>query len=102
MKIDRLIGIITLLLRQDKVTAPELAERFEVSRRTINRDIEALCRAGIPLVTTQGYGGGISIAGEYKIEKSLQHCQVVNSKMTKNTPSHIVKRGIHRLLDCVD
>lgn len=71
MKIDRLIGIITLLLRQDKVTAPELAERFEVSRRTINRDIEALCRAGIPLVTTQGYGGGISIAGEYKIEKSL-------------------------------
>ena len=62
MKIDRLIGIITLLLRQDKITAPELAERFEVSRRTINRDIEDICRAGIPLVTVQGYGGGISIA----------------------------------------
>ena len=40
MKIDRLIGIITILLGQDKVTAPELAKRFEVSRRTINRDIE--------------------------------------------------------------
>lgn len=71
MKIDRLIGIITLLLQRDKITAPELAERFEVSRRTINRDIEDICKAGIPLVTTQGYGGGISIADGYKIEKSF-------------------------------
>lgn len=71
MKIDRLIGIITILLLQDKVTAPELAERFEVSRRTINRDIEDICKAGIPLVTMQGYGGGISIADGYKIDKSL-------------------------------
>lgn len=71
MKIDRLIGIITLLLQRDKITAPELAERFEVSRRTINRDIEDICKAGIPLVTTQGYGGGISISDGYKIEKSF-------------------------------
>lgn len=71
MKIERLIGIITILLQQDKVTAPVLAERFEVSRRTINRDIEDICMAGIPLVTTQGYGGGISIADGYKIDKSL-------------------------------
>ena len=62
MKIDRLIGITMLLLQKGKVTAPELAERFEVSRRTISRDIEDICRAGIPLVTVQGYGGGISIA----------------------------------------
>ena len=59
MKIDRLIGIITILLQNDKVTAPELARRFEVSKRTINRDIEDICKAGIPIVTTQGYGGGI-------------------------------------------
>lgn len=71
MKIDRLIGIITILLQKDQVTAPELAERFEVSRRTINRDIEDICRAGIPLVTTQGYGGGISIAEGYKVDHSL-------------------------------
>ena len=43
MKIDRLIGILSILLQEEKTTAPELAERFEVSRRTINRDIEALC-----------------------------------------------------------
>lgn len=71
MKIDRLIGIITILLQKDKATAPELAKRFEVSRRTINRDIEDICKAGIPLITTQGYCGGISIAEGYKIDKSL-------------------------------
>ena len=71
MKIDRLIGIITLLLRNDRVTAPELAERFEVSRRTISRDSDAICRAGIPVITEQGYGGGIRIAEGYKDRKSV-------------------------------
>ena len=51
MKIDRLIGILSILLQQEKVTAPYLAEKFEVSRRTINRDIEDICKAGIPIVT---------------------------------------------------
>ncbi len=53
MKIDRLIGILSVLLQQEKITAPELAERFEVSRRTINRDTEDLCKAGIPIRTMQ-------------------------------------------------
>ena len=65
MKIDRLIGILSILLQKEMVTAPELAEHFEVSRRTINRDIEALCQAGIPIQTTQGVGGGISIMSGY-------------------------------------
>lgn len=71
MKMERLMGILTVLLRQEQVTAPALAARFEVSRRTINRDIDDLCRAGIPLVTTQGFGGGISIAEGYRIDKTL-------------------------------
>ncbi|MCM1064208.1 MAG: YafY family transcriptional regulator [Eubacterium sp.] len=71
MKIDRLIGILSLLLQKDTVTAPYLAEHFEVSRRTINRDIEDLCRAGVPVVTRQGIGGGISIMDNYKISKTL-------------------------------
>ena len=70
MKIDRLIGILSVLLQKDSVTAPYLAEQFEVSRRTINRDIEDLCRAGIPIVTRQGAGGGISIMENYKIERA--------------------------------
>jgi len=71
MKIDRLLGIVMILLQKDKVTAPYLAEKFEVSRRTINRDIEDLCIAGIPIVTVQGGKGGISIAEGYKVDKSV-------------------------------
>lgn len=71
MKIDRMIGIIIVLLQNKKVTAPYLAERFEVSKRTINRDIEDICKAGIPIVTMQGATGGITIADGYKIDKTL-------------------------------
>lgn len=71
MKIDRLIGILSILLQQEKVTAPYLAEKFEVSRRTISRDIEALCRAGIPVVTEQGAGGGISVMNACRLDRAL-------------------------------
>lgn len=71
MKVDRLIGILALLLQREKVTAPELAARFEVSRRTIGRDIDALCCAGIPVVTAQGAGGGISLMEGYSVDRGL-------------------------------
>jgi predicted DNA-binding transcriptional regulator YafY len=71
MKLDRLIGILTVLLQHDKTTAPELAKRFGVSRRTILRDIDALDLAGIPIVTTRGGDGGISIMDGYKINKNV-------------------------------
>ena len=71
MKIDRLIGILSILLQQEKVTAPYLADKFEVSRRTINRDIEDICKAGTPVVTSQGQNGGISIMDGYRMDKTL-------------------------------
>lgn len=71
MKIDRLIGILSILLQKDKVTSAELAKKFEVSRRTIIRDIEDISKAGIPIVTSQGQGGGISIMDGYKIDRTL-------------------------------
>ena len=71
MKIDRLIGILSILLQKEKTTAPELAEKFEVSRRTINRDIEDLCKAGIPIRTAQGTGGGISIMDGYRMDRTI-------------------------------
>ncbi|MDE7222908.1 MAG: YafY family transcriptional regulator [Acetatifactor sp.] len=71
MKVDRLVGILAMLLQRDTMTAPELAEHFEVSRRTINRDIESLCKAGIPICTRQGVGGGISIMEDYRLERML-------------------------------
>ena len=71
MKIDRLIGILSILLQEEKITAPELAKKFEVSRRTINRDIEDLCKAGIPILTSQGAGGGIRIMDGYKMDRTI-------------------------------
>lgn len=71
MKIDRQLGIITILLQCGKMTAPELARRFEVSRRTILRDIDDICSAGIPVVSMQGAGGGLSIAEGYKLDRAF-------------------------------
>lgn len=66
-----MIGILSVLLQKDKVTAPELAAIFEVSRRTINRDIDALCIAGIPIMTTQGVNGGIQIMDGYRVDRTI-------------------------------
>ena len=71
MKLERLIGILSILLQKEKVTAIELAETFEVSHRTILRDVDALCCAGIPLVTYKGKGGGIAIMDGYKMDKTI-------------------------------
>ena len=71
MKIDRMIGILSLLLQREKITTPELAEHFEVSKRTIIRDIDALCQAGIPICTTQGTGGGIRIMDGYRMDRTV-------------------------------
>lgn len=82
MKIDRLLGIITTLLQKGKVTAPYLAEKFEVSRRTILRDLDDICMAGIPIVTTQGGDGGIAIAEGYKLDKSVLTTSELQSIVT--------------------
>lgn len=71
MKVSRLVSIIMLLLNCEKISATKLAEMFEVSPRTIFRDIEAIEQAGIPIFTTTGVEGGIGILPEYKVDKSL-------------------------------
>lgn len=71
MKLDRLLGILTILSQKGKVKAKDLADRFEVSLRTIYRDVDAICLAGIPLVTFPGGGGGISIAEGFCMDQSL-------------------------------
>ncbi|GFP76545.1 helix-turn-helix transcriptional regulator [Clostridium fungisolvens] len=71
MKIHRLISIIMLLLEHKQISATKLAEMFEVTPRTIYRDVDAISLAGIPIVAYPGVNGGISIMEEYKIEKRL-------------------------------
>ncbi|GFZ32088.1 DeoR family transcriptional regulator [Clostridium zeae] len=71
MQISRLFQIIYLLMEKKSITAGELAEKFEVSVRTIYRDIDALCQAGIPIYASQGKGGGISLVDKFVLDKSL-------------------------------
>lgn len=71
MKDNRLFRMLYYILKKGKVTARELAERFEVSIRTIYRDIDSLSSAGIPIYAIQGKGGGIEIADEFVLSKSL-------------------------------
>ena len=71
MKIDRLVSIIMILLDKERIGARELADMFEVSPRTIYRDIDAINMAGIPVRSTSGKGGGFEIMREYKIDKKV-------------------------------
>ena len=71
MKIDRLVSIILMLLDKKRISAQELADMFEVSPRTIYRDIETINTAGIPVNSTSGVGGGFEIMPKYKIDKNV-------------------------------
>ncbi|MDE5718018.1 MAG: YafY family transcriptional regulator [Lachnospiraceae bacterium] len=71
MKIDRLVSIIMVLLDKKRIGAQELADMFEVSPRTIYRDIDTINMAGIPVRSITGVGGGFEIMPEYKIDKKF-------------------------------
>lgn len=71
MKVDRLVSIIMILLEKERVGAQGLAEMFEVSPRTIYRDIDAINMAGIPVRSIAGVGGGFEIMREYKLDKNV-------------------------------
>lgn len=69
--INRLLGIIYILMKQGTVTASELAERFEVSIRTIYRDLDTLSSAGIPVYAKKGKNGGICLTEQFVLNKML-------------------------------
>ncbi|KRE34292.1 helix-turn-helix transcriptional regulator [Paenibacillus sp. Soil724D2] len=71
MSLSRHFEIVYMLLHKKKVTADELAKHFEVSKRTIFRDIDALSAAGIPIYSSRGKGGGISLMEGYVLNTSL-------------------------------
>ena len=70
MKSNRMFGILAVLLEKEKVTAKELAAYFEVSTRTIHRDLLDLASAGFPVASSQGVGGGISLLPEFRYNKT--------------------------------
>lgn len=71
MKIDRLLSMTIMLINRPMVTARELSERFEISIRTVYRDIESISAAGIPVVSWQGKKGGFCLMDNYKVDRQL-------------------------------
>lgn len=82
MRIDRMLSIVIILLNRDKITAKELAEKFEVNLRTIYRDIDAINLAGIPIISFPGNKGGFGIMPNYKLDKQLLSLQDMASMLT--------------------
>ena len=78
MKIDRLFQIVYILLEKKNVTAKMLSEHFEVSQRTIYRDIDILSQCGVPVYTTKGKGGGIALLENFILDKSAMTEQEQN------------------------
>ena len=68
---NRLFEIVYILMQKRKATAKELADRFEVSTRTIYRDIETLSTANIPIYASKGKDGGIGLLDEYVLNKTI-------------------------------
>lgn len=66
MRADRLLSIVMLLQARGKMTASELADKLEVSRRTVLRDLDALSSSGVPLYAEGGHGGGVSLDEGYR------------------------------------
>lgn len=79
MKINRLLEITILLLNRGSVTAGDLAERFQVSTRTIYRDIDVLSSAGVPVYTSKGSSGGIRLLENYSLNKAMVNDQEIDS-----------------------
>ena len=73
MKIDRLFSELVYLMNRDVVTAREMADHFEVSMRTVQRDMDTLALAGIPLLALRGARGGYGIMKEYKLDRQLMN-----------------------------
>ena len=71
MKLERLLAITIILLNNDKVQAKDLADRFEVSIRTIYRDLETINMSGIPIISYPGNNGGYGIMDTFKIDKHI-------------------------------
>lgn len=101
MKISRLLAILTILLNKDKVTAAELANRFEVSVRTIIRDMQTIGEAGLPIISYQGYDGGYGLVEGYKIDRQLMNPEEMGMAISvlRGMESALGNQSIRSLID---
>jgi predicted DNA-binding transcriptional regulator YafY len=104
VKIERLLAIIVHLLNRRTATAKELAERFEVSVRTIYRDIATLNGAGIPVIANQGYEGGLAIPDGYKLSRQLLTGRDLAAMLAtlRGVNQAMANRDLQRIIDTLD
>ncbi|MBE0586385.1 MAG: HTH domain-containing protein, partial [Desulfofustis sp.] len=104
MKIERLLAIIVLLLNRRKITARELAGRFEVSVRTIYRDIATLNGAGIPVISSQGQAGGLAIPDGYKLSRQLLTARDLEAMLAtlRGVNQALANKDLQRIIDTLD
>jgi len=96
MRADRLLSILLLLQVHQRITARELAQRLEVSQRTIHRDMDALCTAGIPITAERGVGGGWGLMEEYRTNLTgLSEAEIQVLFLGKPTPL-LADLGLHQ------
>ncbi|WP_341280090.1 YafY family protein [Paenibacillus sp. FSL H8-0537] len=100
MKIDRLLSIVVLLLGRKRWNATELAERFEVSIKTIYRDMDTLSLAGIPVVSHHGAAGGYEIMEQYTLNRQLASAKEWKALLAavKGIASALDDQAYHELL----
>jgi predicted DNA-binding transcriptional regulator YafY len=99
MRADRLISILLLLQVYRCMTARELAERLEVSERTIHRDMEALSGVGVPVTADRGVGGGWRLLGEYRTKLTGLNEAEVQSLFLNVPPQLLADLGLEKTAD---
>ncbi len=99
MKADRLISILMLLQIHKKLTANELAQRLEVSVRTIYRDVDSLSSLGIPIFSDRGTNGGIELLGDYKTSLNGINNDEIYSLFLPTGDKILEDLGIQKLKD---
>src|SRR5437867_9784293 len=99
MRADRLLSILLLLQVQRNVTARELAQRLEVSERTILRDMDALSTAGIPVVAERGTGGGWRLLEEYRTNLTGLNAAEIQALFLAKPPQLLADLGLDKAAD---
>ncbi|HEU5369196.1 MAG TPA: YafY family protein [Ktedonobacterales bacterium] len=99
MRADRLLSMLLLLQANRRITAQKLAEKLEVSERTIYRDLEALSAAGVPVYAERGPGGGCALLGDYRTTLTGLNEADVRTLLLSGVPRPLADLGLDKALE---